>query len=197
MTSLHLDRYLSKRDEEPLTEMKRRHFIMLSKGREDMKLFLESLGISPLPAEVVEIEKVFYLSSMDKSVFGLEGNYEEQLYDRAVSLVEALQNKDLSVPTKQEMVLSYLSFLDKESADASMADVVFSYLDSMKSFYMRLPETLQEEGRAHANTELSKWTSRLESCGMTLQQAQDRVFSSCLCVSKFVNRVEHNMKCNL
>jgi hypothetical protein len=179
---LPLNRYQSKLAEEPLTEMKRRHFIMLSKGREDMRLYLVSLGMSPSVGETVEVEKAFYLTALEGEVLGLEGPFEEDLRRQATLLVALLENPSETLAEKQRGVLSYLAFVEggRESGEghAALTRIVNQYLDALKQAFDILPPALQNDGRAAASAELQKWAGRLERCGMTLDQAKERVYGS-------------------
>lgn len=177
--SHHLVTYETKRNAEPLTEMKRRHFIMLAKGREDMRLFVSSLGLSPTTDVVVEVEKAFYLDTFDGNTLGLEGDYEEGMHQGAKHLVLSLTAHDQDIAVKRQAILNYLAFVNDGreggDADAAMTQVVTSFLDAMRETYQALPSPMHEEGRTAVLDELSKWAPRLSRCGMSLADAQDRV----------------------
>jgi len=177
--SHHLEAYNAKRNAEPLTEMKRRHFIMLAKGRDDMRAFLLSLGLNAPTEVVVEVEKAFYLASLDGDTLGLEGAYEEALHCSSKALVVCVASQDISPSMKRQNILTHLALVNEGreggEAAAAMTRVVKSFLDAMKDSYADLPPPLREEGREAVLDELSKWEPRLTRCGMDLEAARHHV----------------------
>lgn len=159
--------------------MKRRHFIMLSKGRGDMRSYLSTLGLSATTETIVEVEKAFYLTSFDPETLHLEGAYEDALYLSAKALVETLESQDLEPSVKQREVLSHLALVNEGryggEADAAMKFVVNSFLDAMKTTYDGLPLPMRDEGRLVVLNELSKWEPRFSRCGMDMKDAQEHV----------------------
>ena len=173
--SHHLATYETKRNAEPWTEMKRRHFIMLAKGREDMRAFLCSLGLDAPTEVVVEVEKAFYLDSFDGETLGLEGAYEDALHSSSKALVLSLASQDRSPSLKRRDIFAHLALVNEGreggEAEAAMTRVVKSFLDAMKDSYADLPLPMREAGREAVLEELTKWETRLTCCGMDVEEA--------------------------
>ena len=168
--------YLEALEKEPLTEMKRRHFIMLAKGRETMKTFLLTLGMeNPTVPQIVNVEKAIYLASFDEATLGLEGAYELALHEKAKALTAHLQEDHPDLLR----VYDYFYFVEEGSlaghGEEAVTKVVKDYLETMKALYASLPPPMKEEGKEAALRELAKWEERLGLCGLTLKEAERQV----------------------
>lgn len=172
-----LDAFLVKWDAEEVSEMKRRHFIMLAKGREEMRAFLISLGMHPRLEQIVEVEKAFYLAHFTPEEFGLEGPYEHELHASATALVETLKATSTSLE-KVNAICSHLAVVEggREEGALAVRQVVDTFLETMATTYQAIPETMKDDAREAATSVLAEWEDRFLKCGMDSAAAEARVF---------------------
>lgn len=157
-------------------------FIMGRNCRDEVKVYLESLGLPSSVRDVVAFQKAFYLSDHSPSDLDLTEDEELRMRDVAMHLCTTVRAESSSEMDQKEAILAYTAAVAEAMpmGNGAVKTVILRFLRALRDemdVQVRADPSVRDDCIAAIQTKLVSWSGRLSACGMTTEEAMSLAMS--------------------